>query len=68
MKKIVFSILLALCFTGCEIDKFPYDAIASEELFGDEGGLESATLGNYAMLKGNANGDGFMPQFHRLAE
>lgn len=68
MKKIIYSALLALVVTGCEIDKFPYDSIASEELFEDAEGLESATLGNYALLKGDADGNGFMPQLHRLAE
>ncbi|WP_245576485.1 RagB/SusD family nutrient uptake outer membrane protein [Flexithrix dorotheae] len=68
MNKYIFSILLATLLIACDIERFPYDSIASEELFGGEGGLESATLGNYALLKGDADGNGFAPQLHRLSE
>ncbi|UZR97163.1 RagB/SusD family nutrient uptake outer membrane protein [Chondrinema litorale] len=68
MKKVILSIIMAALFTACDIDRFPYDSIASEELFAGEGGLESATLGNYALLKGDADGNGFAPQLHRLTE
>ncbi|TRZ41861.1 RagB/SusD family nutrient uptake outer membrane protein [Robertkochia solimangrovi] len=68
MKNIITSLLAALVLVSCDIDRFPYDSIASEELFGGEGGLESATLGNYSMLKGDADGNGFAPQMHRFGE
>ena len=68
MKKFFVIIAIALTAVSCEIEKFPYDSVASEQIFEGEGTLEAATLGNYALLKGTANGGGFMPQWHRLAE
>ncbi|ADF53217.1 MAG: RagB/SusD family nutrient uptake outer membrane protein [Zunongwangia sp.] len=53
---------------SCEVERFPYDSIASEELLSGEGGIAAATLGNYAILKGDADGNGFASQFHRIAE
>lgn len=69
MKNITLYIVIVLfAFTACDIERFPYDSIASEELFENEGGLESATLGTYAILKGDANGNGFVQQLHRFLE
>lgn len=68
MKKLSLLILLSSIFAACELERFPYDSIASEELFENEGGLESATLGTYAILKGDADGNGFAPQLYRLSE
>ena len=68
--KTIFYILpiILLSLTSCDIDRFPYDSIASDELLGGEGGLEYATLGNYARLKGDNVGNGFMPELHRMGE
>lgn len=68
MKNLLLLILSAIIMVSCELERFPYDSIASEELFKNEGGLESATLGTYAILKGDADGNGFAPQLFRLSE
>ncbi|MDO5608958.1 MAG: RagB/SusD family nutrient uptake outer membrane protein, partial [Capnocytophaga sp.] len=68
MKKIVTTICIAALLAGCEIERFPYNAIEGSEVASDPGKLGAATLGNYALLKGDADGGGFMNQLHRLAE
>lgn len=68
MRKLIYLLSLIVFFTNCEIERFPYDSVETEKLLGSEGGLESATLGNYAILKGDANGNGFAQQLHRLSE
>lgn len=68
MKKIIFILFFACSIAACELERFPYDSIASSELFESEGGLQSATLGTYAILKGDADGNGFAGQLHRLTE
>ena len=68
MKNILIPIFISIALVSCEVERFPYDSIASEELLSGEGGIEAATLGNYAILKGDADGNGFAPQFHRIAE
>lgn len=68
MKTIFKLLFITVILVSCEVERFPYDSIASEELLSGEGGIEAATLGNYAILKGDADGNGFAPQFHRIAE
>ncbi|MDG3583567.1 RagB/SusD family nutrient uptake outer membrane protein [Galbibacter pacificus] len=68
MKKILYTILVAASITACDLDKFPYDSVASDELFESEGGLVAATGGSYSLLKGDADGNGFSPQLHRITE
>ena len=68
MKKLLYLLSITALFSSCEIERFPYDSVEAEELLASEGGLESATLGNYAILKGDANGNGFAQQLHRLSE
>lgn len=68
MKNILYTLFIAASLISCDLDRFPYDSVASDELFGSEGGLLSATGGSYALLKGDANGYGFAPQLHRITE
>ncbi|MCQ0110488.1 RagB/SusD family nutrient uptake outer membrane protein [Zhouia amylolytica] len=68
MKKIIYGIMMVATFTACDLDRFPYDSVATDELFADEGGLLAATEGTYSLLKGDANGGGFSPQLHRITE
>jgi len=68
MKNVLYSILIAASLISCDLDRFPYDSVASDELFESEGGLISATGGSYALLKGDGNGYGFAPQLHRISE
>lgn len=60
--------MMVATFTACDLDRFPYDSVATDELFADEGGLLAATEGTYSLLKGDANGGGFSPQLHRITE
>ncbi|HEY1008883.1 MAG TPA: RagB/SusD family nutrient uptake outer membrane protein [Daejeonella sp.] len=63
MKRIYLSIIaLALIFSGCEIDRAPYDALTPEDLDKSEGSLQAVTDGNYARLKTMALG------WHRVME
>ncbi|MCM8570357.1 RagB/SusD family nutrient uptake outer membrane protein [Gramella jeungdoensis] len=68
MKNIFYLLSIIGLLSSCDIERFPYDSVETEELLASEGGLESATLGNYAILKGDANGNGFAQQLHRLSE
>jgi len=68
MKNVLYSIVIAASLISCDLDRFPYDAVASDELFESEGGLLSATGGSYALLKGDPDGYGFAPQLHRISE
>ena len=68
MKNLLILLFISLTLMSCEVERFPYDSIASEELLSGEGGIAAATLGNYAILKGDADGNGFASQFHRIAE
>lgn len=68
MKNVLYSIVIAASLISCDLDRFPYDSVASDELFESEGGLLSATGGSYALLKGDADGYGFAPQLHRISE
>lgn len=66
MKNLIYkSLFILLIFNSCEIDRLPYTAKETEDLLSSEGGLEAATLGNYAILKG---ANGFGPMLHRIAE
>lgn len=68
MKKIALSILLLAGMSSCDIDRFPYNSIESGSLFEDEGGLTSATLGNYSLLKGKKDESAWFDDWQRLAE
>ncbi|WKN44191.1 RagB/SusD family nutrient uptake outer membrane protein [Tunicatimonas pelagia] len=66
--KYIFVLVLAtLCFS-CDLEKNPYDEIAVEELFEDPAAVETATLGNYALLKGSSGFDGWADDLHRISE
>lgn len=57
------SILLATLFFAlwsCDIDREPFQDLADEHVFSSELGLESASLGTYAILKENT----FMRPYH----
>ncbi|MEN8251014.1 MAG: RagB/SusD family nutrient uptake outer membrane protein [Bacteroidota bacterium] len=73
MKKILLTLFIGLLILSCDIERDPYDQIAVDTLFESEGALQTATLGNYAMLKTNpGNSDytfeGWGDRIHRLAE
>lgn len=69
MTKINYIIIA--CFVtliSCDIDRLPYDSRETEELLGSEGGIEVATLGNYSILKGKVDEDGWAAVLHRIVE
>ncbi|MEX0361022.1 MAG: RagB/SusD family nutrient uptake outer membrane protein, partial [Allomuricauda sp.] len=70
MKRIIYTILAitALTFHSCDIERNPYDQIAVDDLFSDPGSIETATIGNYALLKGDVGYDGWVDDLHRISE
>lgn len=67
MKRNIFTsaLLLALLgFSACSIKKEPYDGKASDVVLKDPSNLQSATLGNYALLK---DGD-YVRNYHIMIE
>ncbi len=67
MKKILIPLLL-LSLASCNIDRTPYDSKESDVILGDATGLQTITLGNYALLKGDADGGGFFNNLYRVGE
>lgn len=66
MKNIILkSLVILLVFTSCDIDRLPYTSQETEDLLQSEGGLQAATLGNYAILNG---ANGFATLMHRVTE
>lgn len=67
MKKI-FIPFIALAFVACNIDRSPFDSKESDVILNDPTGLQTITLGNYALLKGDADGGGFFNNLYRVGE
>ncbi|MEI7487090.1 MAG: RagB/SusD family nutrient uptake outer membrane protein [Chryseobacterium sp.] len=67
MKKI-FIPFFALTLTACNIDRSPFDSKESDVILTDPTGLQTITLGNYALLKGDADGGGFFNNLYRVGE
>lgn len=70
MKRIIYTILsvTAFVFYSCDIERNPYDQIAVDDLFSDPGSVTTATIGNYALLKGDVGYDGWVDDLHRISE
>ena len=70
MKRIKYTILAVTAFVlySCDIERNPYDQIAVEDLFSDPGSVTTATIGNYALLKGDVGYDGWVDDLHRISE
>lgn len=69
MKKIIILLpIIALLLVSCELERNPYDQIAVDDLLSDPGSIETATVGNYALLKGNVGYDGWVDDLHRISE
>lgn len=67
MKKI-FIPFIALTLVACNIDRSPFDSKESDVILNDPTGLQTITLGNYALLKGDADGGGFFNNLYRVGE
>ncbi|MFV0540232.1 MAG: RagB/SusD family nutrient uptake outer membrane protein [Aestuariibaculum sp.] len=70
MKKsiVIFILSIGLLNLSCDIERNPYEQIAVTDLFGSPEALQTATLGNYALLKGTTGYGGWIDQIHRLSE
>lgn len=72
MKEQLFKLsMVAIALTlsmSCELERNPYDQIDKDELFAEESGLVSATLGNYGLLKGPIGVGGWSDNLHRASE
>lgn len=69
MKKLIILLpIIGLLFLSCDLERDPYNEIAVDALFENAGALQTATLGNYALLKGKDGLDGWTDQLHRLSE
>lgn len=54
MKKLIILLpVIAFILHSCELEKNPYEQISVDELFSDPESIETATIGNYALLKGD---------------
>lgn len=54
---------------SCDIDREPYDSKTSDEVLGSEEGIETSTIGNYAILKGDVGeGQAWIDQLERIGE
>lgn len=63
-KVILYSLCLGLsgALHSCDLEKFPYESMAEDELNNIEGSIGSITIGNYAQLKN------WVENWHRLTE
>ncbi|CDF80347.1 SusD-like protein [Formosa agariphila KMM 3901] len=69
MKKLYILLpLFALIITSCDLERNPYDQVAVEDLLSDPGSIEAATVGNYALLKGDLGYSGWVDDLHRISE
>ncbi|SIQ61605.1 SusD family protein [Chryseobacterium sp. RU37D] len=67
MKKIFISLVM-VSLVSCNIDRSPYDSKESDVILNDPTGLQTITLGNYALLKGDGGSGGFYNNLYRYNE
>ena len=67
MKKF-FLAIISFTVISCNVDRSPFDAKESDDVLSNSTGLKSITLGNYALLKGDASGGGFFNNLYRVGE
>lgn len=70
-KSISLIFLCFLLFNACDIDREPFDSKTEDEIMESEEGIQEATLGNYAILKEQADqseGWGWADLLHRVGE
>lgn len=68
MKKLILLASTALALASCDLDRAPMNTIVADELLSNSNSIVSVTNGNYALLKGNANGGGFYNNLYRVIE
>ncbi len=57
-----------LSLASCNIDRSPYDSKESDVVLSDATGIQTITLGNYALLKGDGGSGGFYNNLYRYNE
>lgn len=68
MKNLYIISIIGILSFSCDLQKDPFDEIALDRLLESEGAAETATLGNYALLKGKDGFDGWSDDLHRISE
>lgn len=60
MKKyFIYTAIITATVTSCNLDTQPMSEIVSDELLSNPNSIITVTNGNYAILKGDADGGGF---------
>lgn len=67
IKYILFT-LIVVTVISCDIHRDPYNSIDADDLLGTEAGLQTATNGNYANLKGKKDESAWFDDWHRITE
>ncbi|MBB6460305.1 RagB/SusD family nutrient uptake outer membrane protein [Flammeovirga kamogawensis] len=68
LKKYIYSVVCIAFITACDIHRDPYNSINSDDLLSTEAGLQTATNGNYANLKGKKDESAWFDDWHRITE
>lgn len=66
--KITYITFAAAILSSCNLDREPLSNIVSDELLSNPNSITTVTNGNYALLKGDADGGGFYNNLYRSAE
>lgn len=66
--KLIYLSLAAALLTSCNLDRQPLEQVVTDELLSNPNSIITVTNGNYALLKGDANGSGFYNNLYRSAE
>lgn len=68
MKKIILLSGMMAIVSSCNLDRMPFGSVESNELLSNPNSVSTVTNGNYALLKGDANGGGFYNNLYRVVE
>lgn len=69
MKKyFIYTAIITATVTSCNLDTQPMSEIVSDELLSNPNSIITVTNGNYAILKGDADGGGFYNNLYRASE
>lgn len=68
MKKIILLSGMMAVLSSCNLDRMPFGSVESDELLANPNSVQTVTNGNYALLKGDANGGGFYNNLYRVVE
>lgn len=66
--KIIITLIASVSLWSCKVDRSPFSSVESDVVLSDASGLETVTLGNYALLKGSPNRNGFYDGWYQVGE